>query len=66
MFLPMALGFFDALGGPNFNDIGFMDNYSVNSVTSAPELSTWLMMALGFSGLGVAGFRRAQVRSLAV
>jgi MYXO-CTERM domain-containing protein len=28
------------------------------SVTAAPELSTWAMLALGFAGLGVVGRRR--------
>ena len=38
-----------------------LDNLEVNSLTSGtppvPEASTWMMMALGFTGLGVAGYR---------
>jgi hypothetical protein len=30
---------------------------------TVPELSTWAMMALGFGGLGYAGFRRAKART---
>jgi hypothetical protein len=34
------------------------------SPTTTPEPSTWLMMALGFAGLGFVGFRRAPPASL--
>jgi hypothetical protein len=34
-----------------------IDNIKVNSV---PELSTWAMMLLGFSGLGFAGYRQSK------
>jgi hypothetical protein len=30
-------------------------------VDSAPELSTWAMILLGFAGLGFAGYRRTRV-----
>jgi hypothetical protein len=30
------------------------------SVTGVPEASTWAMMVLGFTGLGLAGYRKAQ------
>ena len=30
--------------------------------SGVPEPSTWAMMALGFAGLGFAGFRRAKAR----
>jgi hypothetical protein len=36
-----------ALGGP----------FRIDSVTSAPEPSTWAMMLVGFAGLGVMGWR---------
>ncbi len=35
------------------------------SMTAVPEASTWAMMALGFAGLGYAGFRRRTPISLA-
>jgi hypothetical protein len=55
-----ADGFFDVFGGTtNVNDIGFMDNYSVSSISSVPEISTWAMLLLGFGGLGFAGYRRS-------
>jgi hypothetical protein len=35
--------------------------------SGVPEPSTWAMMALGFAGLGYAGFRRnSKVRALAI
>jgi hypothetical protein len=51
-----------------------LDNVSLSSATSAtlsvadpvPELSTWAMMLLGFSGIGYAGFRRAWRVSAAI
>jgi PEP-CTERM motif-containing protein len=48
-------GFFDAFGGPNKNDIGYLDNYSVSTV---PEPSTWAMMILGFAGVGFVAYHR--------
>jgi hypothetical protein len=30
------------------------------SVTAAPELSTWAMLAFGFAGLGLAGYRKSK------
>jgi hypothetical protein len=29
-----------------------------------PETSTWMMMAIGFVGLGFAGYRKAQRKNL--
>jgi hypothetical protein len=53
-----ANGFFDAFGGPNVHDIGYLDNYSVASIDAVPEPSTWAMMILGFAGIGFMGYRR--------
>ena len=36
------------------------------ATTSVPELSTWVMMALGFAGLGFAGYRGRRTVQLAV
>jgi hypothetical protein len=33
---------------------------------AAPEPSTWVMMLLGFAGLGYAGYRRTRKASIAV
>jgi hypothetical protein len=45
---------FGAQTGPTINDMTM-----AGSPTTVPEPSTWLMMALGFAGLGFVGFRRA-------
>jgi hypothetical protein len=37
----------------------------VSSVTSIPEPSTWVMMLLGFAGLGYVGYRSRQAASVA-
>jgi choice-of-anchor A domain-containing protein len=44
----------------NFDGGGELHNYPFEGVLpgSAPELSTWAMMALGFAGLGSVGLRR--------
>ncbi|HEY1864508.1 MAG TPA: PEP-CTERM sorting domain-containing protein [Roseiarcus sp.] len=34
--------------------------FETGRMTSTPEASTWAMMLLGFAGLGVAGYRKAQ------
>jgi hypothetical protein len=36
------------------------------SATPIPELSTWAMMALGFAGLGYAGFRSDRRKPIAI
>jgi hypothetical protein len=34
--------------------------FAVGGIAVAPETSTWAMMAIGFAGLGYAGYRRAR------
>jgi PEP-CTERM motif len=53
--------FADTFGssGPNIDGVTMP-----GSPTTTPEPSTWLMMALGFAGLGFVGFRRAPPASL--
>jgi len=51
---------FDCTGG---NCAGFVSaDMSVGLVndSTVPEASTWIMMAVGFAGLGLAGYRRAR------
>jgi hypothetical protein len=43
-----------ALGGVNSG------NGQVDISTSVPESSTWMMMLLGFAGLGFAGYRTSR------
>jgi hypothetical protein len=47
----------DYLGDGNNNAIGA--SLEPISVGGVPEPSTWVMMAVGFAGLGFAGFRRS-------
>jgi hypothetical protein len=54
-----------ALGALYFHTVGGVDPnsdgpYDLIVTVSAPEPSTWAMMALGFAGLGFAGYRKAQ------
>jgi hypothetical protein len=50
----IIVGFY---GDANGNTIGF---------ATVPEPSTWAMMALGFAGLGFAGYRKAQRKGAAL
>ncbi len=52
----MYVGFEDLRhgGDDDYNDIQFL----FTNVTSAPEASTWIMLGLGFGGLGYGGWRR--------
>ena len=44
----------------NFDSITSGSNYLYGNVTTGvPEPATWVLMALGFAGLGFAGYRRA-------
>jgi choice-of-anchor A domain-containing protein len=51
-----------------FDGMGELHNYPFEGVLpgSAPELSTWAMMALGFAGLGSVGLRRRKAREPAL
>ena len=50
----------------DFHDAG-KNAFEFSLGSAVPEPSTWAMMALGFAGLGYAGFRRnSKVRALAV
>ena len=45
---------------------GVNGSYNISlTVTSAPELSTWAMLGLGFAGLGFAGYRGRKAVSIA-
>ncbi len=45
----------------NFNGKAELhDNPFLGTMPSAPEVSTWVMMGLGFAGLGFAGWRRSR------
>jgi hypothetical protein len=65
-----------ALGaGANFLQFASLDTSDSNpfgpvvggvSLVSVPEPSTWTMMALGFAGLGFAGFRGGRRRAIAI
>ncbi len=50
------LSFADDIAG-NQNIGNILDNVALSSASGVPEASTWAMMALGFAGLGFAGFR---------
>lgn len=56
------VSFEDLYGGgdKDYNDIAFVfrDVGVVAEVPAAPEISTWLMMLLGFAGVGFAAYRR--------
>lgn len=39
---------------------GIYNGYNGTFVSSVPEPATWVMMMLGFAGLGIAGFRRTK------
>ena len=61
------------MSGPASLEIFYADRAQVAAalnlgVTGAavPELSTWAMMALGFAGLGLAGYRARKTVRLAV
>jgi hypothetical protein len=45
--------------------VGDLTVQLTNASTPVPEPSTWMMMAVGFAGLGFAGYRRARSAALA-
>ena len=75
----LYFGFFDlsdqytsiAFNNSNTDDQFGFDNFSVGSLqqvtpTGTPEPSTWVMMMLGFAGLGAAGYYRAKTNHASV
>ena len=46
----------DVLGNKGTGDVGG----KIGTIAGTPEASTWAMMLLGFAGLGLAGYRKAQ------
>lgn len=54
-------GFTDVpTSGGNLTLSGFSDEASLTAVSAVPELSTWVMMLLGFAGIGFVAYRRAK------
>jgi hypothetical protein len=45
------------------NPMDLVLNVTVSGGPTIPETSTWMMMAIGFAGLGFAGYRKAQRKS---
>jgi hypothetical protein len=54
---------FDA--GPTFVSIGDFTGTMIPITANVPEPSTWVMLLVGFAGLGYAGFRRSPKARLA-
>jgi outer membrane lipase/esterase len=40
--------------------------FAVDALTAVPEVSTWVMMGIGFAGLGLHALRRSQKRAVMV
>ena len=63
--LPGVSSYWDINDGPSSASVGYYNSplpseaFQVISTTGVPEVSTWSMMLLGFSGLGFATYRRA-------
>ena len=53
-------------GGAPLPPFALLDSVSATQGATIPELSTWAMMALGFAGLGCAGFRSNRRRPIAI
>jgi hypothetical protein len=50
----------DVLGSKGTGEAGGKDG----TITSVPEASTWIMMMMGFAGLGFAGYRKAKDKAI--
>jgi hypothetical protein len=51
-------GFFDTFAAVNANDIGYIDNYSVSTLSAVPEPSALLLLGAALAGLGVVRRKR--------
>lgn len=49
-----------AFGASNVAFAQFNSDQELSAVGSIPEASTWLMMVLGFAGIGLAGYRKSK------
>jgi hypothetical protein len=61
----LSFDLYQGLVSGTFNTIGYMtfqtyQNQEVSYIESAPEVSTWAMMALGLAGVGFMGWREAR------
>jgi hypothetical protein len=64
---PMLFGLsqiFTITASPGFIAEADYDNLVI-SLTAVPELSTWVLILLGFAGLGYAGYRARKAISIA-
>jgi hypothetical protein len=57
--------YFDCTSGACLGNIDGDLSVSLVNDSTVPEPSTWVMMAVGFAGLGFAGYRRARTAAIA-